>query len=243
MNKEDSNRDPKVNFVIERIRLILARAESPDEGEATIAMEMAHKMLKKYNLSLSDMEFEKETIVEKVYEQEDKPVPTWKQAFLLHITKANYCQAYYNTDTDVFIMVGRTVNISTAQSMSKYLINTVQRMARKYPGDLEEKRDYRLGLVKTLGYRLEQLIAKEKVETPTSTALVLREAGAVDKYLAKVHPQLHLQTSERQVRFVPAGEIDEYKAFDQGAIDGQGVPLHRQVDAKKKAGIRSKEIK
>jgi hypothetical protein len=231
MADQDMNRDQQMKLVMERIRKILAMTESPHEEEAKTASEIAHKMLKEYNLSLSDLEVEREGIVEEQYDAEFSRLPAWKSALLMQIMKTNYCSSYFNwigyshsafrKEKKIrYIMVGREANVATAKAMADYLLNVVERLSKDYPVEEGQRLSYKVGMSFGLRTRLAAMIAQEKAESPASTALVKRENALVENYMA----QKDLTKGKPLNLNIKNG--DAYRA---GQRDAANVSLNNQV--------------
>lgn len=222
-----------IKVVMERIKTILAMAESPNEAEAATATEMAHKMLKEYNLTLSDIEFKEQAIIEETYEEYQR-MPPWKNHLLMQICWTNYCDGYFHiiyskrshggerTDSNrTWIIVGRQANVATVKVMADYLLATIERLTKRYEGTTAQKKSYKFGVASTLRARLAEMIHKEEAETET-TALVVKESGLVQKHMAKKEIEKEKNTIT----------ITDMLAYIAGCKDGEAISLNTQVDSK-----------
>ena len=231
----DKNQDLKL--IMERIRKVLAMAESPHPEEAATAAEMAHKMLKEYNLTLGDLEIGQEEIKEVTYDTYHR-IASWKKILLLQIMRTNYCESYSSVfkrpaytmgergDSDIsFIIVGREANIAIAKMMADYLISTVEKQAKKYGGGNDRMKSYKVGMTNTLCERLKAMIQQDSVESPESTALVLRENAKVEDYMNKM--------TGGKVEKVSAN-LTDISAFLDGKKDGYSISLNSQLKNSKK---------
>jgi len=237
MADQDISKDQQLKLVMERVRKILAMTESPHEEEAKTASEMAHKILKEYNLTLSDLEVEKEGIIEEQYDENFNRIAPWKLTLLIQIMRTNYCESYqsiigfknnggYRNDmVKKFIVVGREANVTTAKIMADYLVNVVERMAKNYGGDNDEKKSYKSGLSLGLRVRLKKMIEQEKVESPISTALVKRENALVENYMNQ---------KNNMTKTTIKTNIKDAMAYIAGQKDASKINLNSQLDDGKK---------
>lgn len=214
--------------MIDRVRKVLAMTESPNEGEARIAMEMAHRMLKEYNLSMSDLEVERAEVLESTYYIANRIV-LWRERLFAAVLRTNYCDyvvrirreydptARRNDSIRRLTMIGRADNIEAARAMLDYLYEVVERLTKPITGN-DAKKSFRLGLVDTLIKRLYAMRKQDSEET--GTALVLREDAKVKQYLAN----LGVTETDRK-----ATEITDPLAYIQGRTVGHTVALNKQV--------------
>jgi Protein of unknown function (DUF2786) len=215
--------------VLDRIRAFLNMAESPNEAEAATAMEMAHRMLKEHNLSLSDLELKKQEILENEYEQFHE-MPVWKDQLLMQICKTFYCESYRHHFTDIskWIIVGRSDNVATVKVTADYLLGAIDRWTDKYEPETEEEgEDYKTGMADTLRARLIQMTNREeKIEASspwgsTERALTVRENALVQKYMAD---KKNMRKSE-----APDLKVTDLDAYLKGLGDGKKISLATQL--------------
>jgi hypothetical protein len=237
----DQDKTKNMKLIMDRIRIVLAMTESPNEAEAATAMEMAHKMLKEHNLTLSDLEFGQQAIIEDVYETYQR-IPAWKERLLGQIMRSNYCEAYHHIrynghghngvrfdSTRDFMIVGRQENVATARAMADYLVNAVERLAKKFKGETSEKKSYKYGISETLRIRLATMMEKEEVETAETTALMIKENALVKKHMdEKENLKQGKSTSLK---------IEDLMAYLQGEKDGNNISLNKQVEEGAKASV------
>lgn len=233
--------DPRI---ISRITAFLKLSESPYEAEALTALKKAHQLLKEHNLSLGDLEFVNEAIVEEEYIQ-FKRISGWKYALLYDVCLANFCDAYQHFFDDPnaswkhverivsYRIIGRRENVAGTKVMIDYLIQTVERMTDLYQGTMKEKKSYRAGLSDSLRKKLKDMVKKEEVETAETTALMKKENALVLAY------KENLKLEKPKARTI---NIEEYNSYLKGRRDGDGISLNSQLSDQEESVAAIAEI-
>jgi Protein of unknown function (DUF2786) len=237
-----TNVDPKI---ISRITAFLKMSESPYEAEALTALKKAHQLLKEHNLSLGDLEFVNEAIVEEEYIQ-FKRISSWKYALFYDVCTANYCDAYQHFFDDPnaswkhverivsYRIIGRRENVAGTKVMIDYLIQTVERMTDLYKGTMKEKKSYRTGLADSLRKKLRDRIKKEEQEDPESTTALMKKENAL---VLAYKENLNLaKPKERTIN------IEEYNSYLKGRRDGDGISLNSQLSDQEESVAAIAEI-
>lgn len=126
--------------MIEKIRKLLALAQSANEHEAALAAERAQAMLAEYNIALSEVATE-----EKDAEDENIVIEVggmtssypWRRPLASAVAKMYFCEYFFQTirsrsgSTDQHSFVGAAHNVSVACMMFKYLDETIDRLAKQ----------------------------------------------------------------------------------------------------------------
>ena len=105
------------NPVIEKIKKLLALANSSNEHEAALAASHAQRLLSEHNLAMADIEAaNKPEKADKVEASVSKTLPKWLRILSASVSAAFDCQAvhYPSTGKMVFIGVGADVQIAAA---------------------------------------------------------------------------------------------------------------------------------
>lgn len=133
--------------IIDRIRKLLALSKSPNEHEAASAAEKAQALLLEYNLSRSELEGSNAKLDEGYVinsELVTESVP-WRRGLVGAVARLYLCSYFFKHQyhdrpnsrkqgaylrTDEHFIVGTPSNVNVAQMMAKYLMDTVDRLAR-----------------------------------------------------------------------------------------------------------------
>lgn len=205
-----------MNDVLSKVKKLLALSSSSNEAEAALALEKAHHLLKEHNLSMNQIEKDtlydiKETVFHS-FTNESK----WKTVIIMGVAKANYCDTLTRTygKHKESIIIGKEHNILVAVEITKYLIDTVERLCKVLPANMRVS--YKNGIAYRLYQRLEDSLKKEKVEC---TALVVQEEKMVDAYMKT------LNCTTKEVGLYSSNS----SAYYRGIHDGDNVSLNPQV--------------
>lgn len=235
--------------VIEKVRKLFAMAhhETSNEQEAETALRQAEALLRKHNLTMTDITPEeaksnvKESVMAK-YKWTPSRAPVWVQS--LSTALADLTDTYVmwtpaaSNDSHVrnrqcnLVFVGAEADIVTAGEMFNYLYNTcinlcdahfegqiLGRQAKTY------KNSYRYGMVVRLRERIVKMVAEKKAQfqeaAQTGTSLVVIKKDAIADYLGR--DDITYNTSNRQ-------QSMESSAFAAGHRDGGNVSLNKQLN-------------
>jgi hypothetical protein len=223
--------DINMDSIINKIRRLLALTASPNQAEAEAAMAKAHELLLKYNLEMNDIGVEKSDIIEKEYMKGNK-IRTWKAQLITGVSRFNFCAIYYNRQYDpdddrayytkrnklyTYKIVGREHNLMASMVMIEYLIETIDRMAKRI--EREHRESYKNGMVDILNYRLEKIRNEEMASSNKCTDLIIVEDKDVQAYMDK----LKLIEEKKKVPVI------SNNGYERGVIDGRDISLNAQV--------------
>lgn len=184
--------------VFEKIKKLLALGErGGTEAEAATAMEMAYKLLAKYNLSMADME---ESTA--IFETSLKEMPrnsVWERILYDGISKLYFGQYLLSkTANGTFHMViARPENVAMIHHVAQYLIRTGEKLAQESASrnPSENKTAHVSAFCKGYALRISQRALEQIAQAKTEglaaeqcTALVVsdfydQEANARDDYM------------------------------------------------------------
>lgn len=127
------------NNILLKIRKLLDLKESAEkignEGEAYAAAQGVHRLLLKYNLSMSDVpNFESGASVEI---NETEPVSYtdqygyWKRDLMMILCQFNYCQGLIIGAAKMMTIVGEQQNVIIVKQLYEYLVSVFKRLAKK----------------------------------------------------------------------------------------------------------------
>lgn len=147
----------------DRIQKILEIAKrGGTEAEASTALSMAHELLAKHNLKMSDIE-EREVKDEDIIEarEEGKPGRTWQGQIWYAVSELYFCQ-YYTSDFTLpsgkrgrsYVVVGRESNVETVREVAGYLTALCDSIARNEPNvDILWRNSFKNGFSARIGER------------------------------------------------------------------------------------------
>jgi hypothetical protein len=222
--------------VIERIRKLLALAQSSNPHEAALAAERATAIAQRHNLDLARIG----SIEDERYVQRELDVggaAPWRWLLMSAVARANFCRALRRRVAGRFqsemFLVGERHNIAVCEFLYAFLAGEVDRLAergwrraRAVYGDWVQartwKNDFRRGAVATITERLAERTADFAAESPAAGALVLDKEAALEAALLRLHPDAPTRT----VRLRALSD-----AFTQGQREAGGIELRDALSA------------
>ncbi len=215
--------------IIEKVRkcLALAHGKGATEAEAAAALKAAHKLMRKHNLEMSDVDFKK------IEEEGPKKADTGKpRAYMAswEMSLARVCDELFETEHYVndanyrgwtgsmrnIVFIGLGADAAIASEAYKILRKIVQRLgsSRGYKGSA--LREYCEGVVMTLNNRAYEMMEKSKEANVKTKAMVVVKSDIVEKW---VEDNIYLASMKTR------GASGEAGTFSQGAQDGNSVNL------------------
>lgn len=219
--------------IIDKIQKCVALGQSPNENEAHLAMEQAHRLLVKYNLTMDDIIDTSKSIGSIIIDQGKRQV-VWKQNLFSGLSYNNYCQPLITRIGSgyTYSVIGKEYNAIIVSMMYEYIIQAITKLSTKYDGNRKQKNSYRMGLSVGVVSRIEQLRQQEQeqgldVEGEFTTALVVR--NLYDKEHAEITEWLNKAYNGLQTKRIKHnGTIDGF-SFMQGRIDSEKINLNKQI--------------
>jgi hypothetical protein len=213
----------------ERIRRLLALAESANINEAANAAAKASELLHKYNLQIEDIPVEGEPIDEYgavLVDYEGHAM--WRRSLLEAIARANNARTMYYAGSSKGKIVGREHEQEITLWTYTYLAGELSRIAKreyKLTSQIIPPRTWHtsfyLGAVRVISQRLRELRRANMEESAQSTALVLnRDALAVqamDKLVGRT-TTVHARSNNVNA-----------SAYMKGQSVGQNIGLNRPI--------------
>lgn len=217
------------NPIIEKIRKLLALANSSNEHEAALAASHAQRLLSEHNLAMADIESEqKPQSADKVEATVSKTLPKWVRYLSAGVCTAFDCQAIHHPALGKMTFIGVGADVQVAAYTFAYLDKTVRKLCSSYikyhvndgtPNRQRElmRQSYYLGAVSTITGRLRE----QKVQTPiTPGALVPIKAGLIKKAMSEMRPTRTVHSRRSYINS---------HAYTKGQQDGQQVGIHKGV--------------
>lgn len=203
--------------VLDRLRKLMALSKSDNPHEASLAAEIAQKLMVQHHLDEFDLAEAERAPEEPVADQgaieperdgQPRRIPSWEVFLASAVSKSVDCRIYYTPGVRISV-VGRQSDAQVARYLFMYLSRTVRRLADdfwKHEGDRQQgaarwKHGFRLGVVETIRKRLSagyRRAVEEATQGDESKAIQLFERG--DKVDRWMHDNLRLGSS-RSVRY------------------------------------------
>ncbi|MBD6620169.1 DUF2786 domain-containing protein [Komarekiella sp. 'clone 1'] len=243
--KSPSSEPPNLEKIGEKIKKLLALSQSPNEAEAISAFSKAQEILTRYNLSLADLADEAPQEVEEQIIDQSKRQSTWKGILLNAVASANYCLAFNrkSRNSTESIILGRKVNIQSAQMQFEYLVQAIERLATEEIGDACDRQSlrafknaFKLGAAQRLQIRIIESIEQQKREGISAcgdaaqvSAIVMRSLYERLEAELKAYTATNLNLKFRNSR--PC--CNSADGFAAGQSAGNKISLNKQVGMEK----------
>lgn len=217
------------NPIVDKIRKLLALANSSNEHEAALAAAHAQRLLSEHNLAMADIGTEQlPPSAEKVETVAAKSLPKWIRQLSAGVCTAFDCQAIHHPALGRMTFIGVGADVQIAAYAFGYLEHALRRLCSNYmqqhAGSRIAARDremlrqsYYLGAVSAVNRQLQEQRARTPV---TPGALVQVKEGLISKAMEELGP---IRTVRGRRSFVSA------HAYSQGESDGRNVHLRKGV--------------
>jgi hypothetical protein len=215
--------------IIDRVRKILALSESDNEHEAAIASVKAREMLAKYNLSMSDIVFEPESIkATRIEVKARKNLESWMWELLNIVTKSCDCEYFHHSGGKIFF-VGVGADHQVASYMFSYLYRTLLKLSLEYTKSHPDyffisastqkliRKSFILGALETISTRLEE---SEQNCPVTENALVPVKNSAIEKEMPDNIKKVSSRTQSIDLR-----------CYRDGIREGNNILLNKPVES------------
>jgi len=238
--------------LLQRIKNLLALAESSDIHEAANAAASAQAIIDKYKVDRALLEGN--TDEESIRPCTDFPLfvgdperHVWKWDLIWALGEANGCVPWSSYEPDdkgndrrIAYVVGKASDAQTVQYLFKYLVAEIDRLAKQHRGEGRDRiwfANFRLGAVEKITERLEE---KQRYDRKALKRSVRREAkkdnpaalAKVNKALSRIEEQSALVEKwmeENKLAHSQTTDVDdEYEspaAYEAGRTAGASVSL------------------
>ena len=216
--------------IIEKIKKLLALANSSNEFEAALAASHAQRLLSTHNLGMADIEAShKPDKADKIEMGAAKTLSKWVRNLSAGVCDAFDCQAIHNTTKGVLTFIGVGSDAQVAAYTFTYLDRTVRKLCSAYmkrhvsdttTGRNRELRrqSYYLGAVSTITARL----GEQKVCTPITPGALVPLKEALIKQTIDEMGKMRTMHSRRS--------YIHSDAYAKGQNDGRQVGIHQGVE-------------
>ena len=216
--------------IIEKIKKLLALANSSNEHEAALAAGHAQRLLSEHNLAMTDIESShRPDKADKVETAVSKTLPKWLRHLSAGVGNAFDCQTVHHPATGKMTFIGVGADVQIAAYTFTYLDRTVRKLCSSYmKGHVNStlanrhrelmRQSYYLGAVSTIITRLRE----QKVQTPVTTgALVLVKEGLIRQAMSEIGT---LRTTHSRKSYINGA------AYAKGQTDGGEVGIHHGIN-------------
>ncbi len=228
--------------IIDRVRKMLAIANdlAATEQERDTALQMAYRVLAHHNLSMVDLEKDKQE-PRKDYEFNGFSFPFARKVCrsIADLFFCHYIVGFKVNNTQCgHIFVGKESNATTAMVMSDWIIKSIMKEGRKMykQNTSPECRSFCVGAAETLQMRVIQMMREaKKNDAPTeSTGSALVLASLYDTEESE-NKALALSLFDIKTTKTRASSIADGRAYTQGREFGNTINLALQVGGEKGA--------
>ncbi len=215
--------------IIEKIKKLLALAQSSNEHEAALAAAHAHRLLSEHNLAMADIDTtQRPDKADKIETTVPKVLSKWLRLLFGGVSTAFDCQTVHYPATGRMIFIGVGADVQVASYTFSYLQRVVRKLCGSYmkhhvngrfTGRNREllKQSYLLGAASTISARLRE----QKIQTPiTSTALVPVKEGLIRQTMTELG---NLRTVRSRKSYINAD------AYGKGQADGREIGIHKGI--------------
>jgi len=225
-----------ITAIHKRLQKLLALSSSPNEAEASLAMEKASEIMQKYNIRSIDVDIDKKEagVTSLSIDGLTKKFRPWEAELAAAISKSFDGKAVIHSANGQWqiIFVATTTEIVIISDLFKRLRRTVSVMASNYAlskkapvgVQVEMKVSYALGMTSTIYERLLRIYGK----LSSSKDLILVKTDAIDKLISNLFGSVGKSESS---------DPTHRSAFLKGVEDGHKVSLNRSVGVKHKKEI------
>lgn len=215
--------------LIEKIKKLLALANSSNEHEAALAAGHAQRLLAEHNLAMADIEASHQPDkADSVETAVAKCLPKWMRHLSAGVSSAFDCQAIHHPATGKMTFIGVGADVQIAAYTFTYLERTIRKLCATYMKQNAAstlanrhrelmRQSYYLGAVSTINARLQE----QKVRTPVTTgALVLVKDGLIKQAMHEIG---NVRTMHSRRSYVNGD------AYNRGQMDGGQVGISHGI--------------
>jgi hypothetical protein len=215
--------------IIEKIKKLLALANSSNEHEAALAASHAQRLLAEHNLAMADLETaQKPDKADKVETAVSKSLPKWMRQLSAGVSIAFDCQAIHHPASGKMTFIGVGTDVQIAVYTFTYLERTIRKLCSTYMKNHVVstianrhrelmRQSYYMGAVSTINLQLRV----QKTQTPVTTgALVPLKEALIRQAMNEIG---NIKTMHSRRSYVNAD------AYNSGQTDGGMVGIHQGI--------------
>lgn len=230
--------DEKITTRIQRLLAMANDASSPHE--AAIAARRAEALMRKYNLDEADVilkDMTDDDIVDIGANTGYKTMPAWHGTLSVQVAMLMDCEcrayAYHRRRTITFL--GQREDAQVAAYIFEYLVETIQRLSKKYRAKMRKEKGaghgtnmnlYRHGLNHAICQTIKEMIREKeeqmKQHTPGTALVVAKKDLIIKKF------------GDTNYRTSKSMEINDPIAYLDGKADGENIRINPALDDQSK---------
>jgi len=235
----DQKKDPKNIKLLEKVEKLLSLAQSKNENEATLAMQKANEIIRKYNLT-RDSECNPSEYTYVIINHKKKRIERYQKNICSVLSEFFFVNHVYSylydgvklTTYKTIELIGTRENVMIAEHVYYFLVNELEFLWKDYKvitsSTQKNKNSYFLGVLKGFKEKLSQQERETRQEPgnngesheTTSLQVLLKDAGLA-KFMKQRFPRLH--TMGRQTMRINT------EAYSDGKKKGRKLTLHKAV--------------
>lgn len=215
--------------IIEKIKKLLALANSSNEHEAALAASHAQRLLAEHNLAMADIaSAHRPDKADKVETAVPKSLPKWMRQLSAGVSSSFDCQAIHHPAAGKITFIGVGSDVQVAAYTFTYLDRTLRKLCSTFmknhvgstianrPRELL-RHSYYMGAVSTINSRLRE----QKIQTPvTAGALVPVKEGLIKLAMNEIG---NIRTMRSRRSYVNSD------AYTRGQSDAGKVGIHKGI--------------
>ena len=235
--------DAKYLKILDKIRKLLALAQSPNENEAALALAMAKDLMLRYNIDNIDLEQETtEDIIEidfKISHQAEESslrfVYWLGKAFLVRpiLIKRNIGQDKIKFERYIRF-IGKQADVAASTYIFSFIMSILDKKEKEYSKKSKIKKDYSLGFITAVCDKLKQIEEDRRNnqvytidEAKQETSLILASFGLINNFIKNKYGDKLNDGKQSDVEF----DLD---AFRDGYTEGLKQGIFAGVESKEK---------
>jgi hypothetical protein len=220
--------------IIEKIQKVLELAKrGGTEEEADTALQLAHQLLAKYNLTLDEVE--SHTTEEDYFIDDSVKSPiklSWQHYVYQAISNLYFC--HYIKGRSSHNIIGKPSNVEVVKYLAAYIVQTGEKLAKQECATTRERNDFKKGFCLKISERAEAEVARAKrgdIKDEQGNALILRPlyektANDIKIFLAEKGPRTH-KTSFRAAGSTSGFNLGQ-QAGEHVSLRGTGITANGQ---------------
>lgn len=233
--------DAKYLKVLDKIRKLLALAQSPNENEAAVALAMAQELMFRYNIDNIDLEKDStEDIIEidfKISHQAEESslrfVYWLGKAFFVKpiLIKRNIGQDKIKFERFIRF-IGKQADVAAATFIFSYMISILDNKGKEYTKKIKIRKDYDFGFVTAVCKKLEKIEEDKRNSTiytvneaKNESALILSSRSLIESFIKDKYGDKLNDGKQQDVEF----DLD---AFRDGYVEGEKHGIFVGVESK-----------
>ncbi|NNM54051.1 MAG: DUF2786 domain-containing protein [Spirochaetales bacterium] len=214
--------------VLEKVRKLLALGASPSEAEAAAAVEKARVLLARWGMTLSDIEKEKLSTLEETL-LEKKRLRPWELDLISVVSQATFTKALRSNGQ--ILIIGRQLNVSSAQALFSYLHPLVVFLGRAYNSPTLHVESFRRGVVNRLWQRLKANLAETADGANSTAARQAQEERTLVVQMEQVTERenaAHMAAKHGPTKTIRTKRTVHGESFQRGKVVGNTISLDHQ---------------